>query len=334
MGEKVFIKNQYGKEDTNGTAVAATNMLLGQVAMGKDREIRFPEDTLGIRARSNRSVTEQIHAGDIRLSFPEGAYFEALPVILSIGVKGNVTAVEQTAGEGDYLWDHTPDLEAANTPDSITLETGDDVQAYEIEYVLARRIVIEGNVGEDAPVTVEVECFGKQITPTTFTGSLSRPTVDAMIANLAKFYIDSTWATLGNTQKTGLLRKYRIEILTGVHPKFHAEGVKTMTSHAESVIDVMWALTFEGNSDADVIFDAYQAETAKALRLLIEGSQIGTGEKHSLKIDTYGKFEEVIPMGDEQEGNNLHTAIFHGISDNESTPHMLGVQVVTDIGTI
>ncbi len=334
MGEKAFIKNQYGKEAIHGTAVAATGMLLGVVDMGKDREIRFPEDTLGLRARANRSVTEQIHAGNMRITFPEGAYFEALPVILSIGVKGDVTAAEQTAGEGDYLWDHTPDLEGDNDPDSITLESGDDVQAYEIEYVMARRIVIEGSVGESSPVTVEVECFGKQITPTTFTSSLTRPTVDAMIANLAKFYVDDTWATLGNTQKTGLLRKYRIEILTGVHPKFWAEGVKTMTGHAESVLDVMWALTFEGNSDADVLFDAYRAETAKALRLVIEGSQIGTGEKHSLTVDTYGKFEEVIPLGEENEGNNLHTAIFHGISDGESTPHMLGVKVVTDIGTI
>ena len=333
MAEKVFIKNQYGLEATNGTAVAATGRLLGQVKMGKDREIRFPDDALGIRARAYRSVTEQIHAGNIQLSFPEGAYFEALPIIMSIGVKGNITAVEQTGSQGDYKWDHTPLLTASNDPDSITLESGDEIQAYEIEYVMARRIVIEGSVGEDAPVSVEVECFGKQITATTFTASLTPPTVDAMIANMAKFYVDTTWATLGETQKTGLLKKYRIEILTGLHPKFLAAGSKMMTTHGESVIDVMWALTFEGNSDADVIFDAYQAETAKALRLLIEGTQIGTGEKHSLQIDTYGKFEEVIPLGEEKDGNNLHTAIFHGISDNESTPRMLGVVVVTDIGS-
>lgn len=334
MGEKAFIKNQFGLEAIKGTPVVAASILLGKVEMGTDRTIRFPEDTLGIRARAHRSVTEQIQVDNLRISFPEGAYFEALPLIMSIGIKGDVTSVEQTAGEGDYAWDFTPDLEDDNEPDSITLETGDDVQAYEIEYVMARRIVIEGSVGENAAVTCEVECFGKQITPTTFTASLTPPTVDAMIANMAKFYIDSNWAGLGGTQKDGLLRKYRVEIITGVHPKFWAQGVKTMTGHAESVLDVMWTLTFEGNSDADVIFDAWRAETARALRLEIIGTQIGTGETHSLKIDTYGKFEEVIPMGEEQDGNNLHTAIFHGISDNGATPRMLGINVVTDIETV
>jgi hypothetical protein len=333
MGEKAFIKNQYGKESSHGTAVAATNKILGEVTVPKDRTVTFPEDALGIRARANRSVVNQIHVDGLRINFPN-AYFEALPVIMSIGVKGNVTASEQTAGEGDYEWDHTPSLTAANNPDSITLEYGDDTQAYEVEYVMARRIVIEGNVGEDAPVTCEVECFGKQITPTTATAGLSNPTVDSMVANLTKLWIDSDWASLGSTQKTGLLRKYRIEIITGNHPKFWAEGVKTMTGDAESYIEVMMTFTFEGNSDADVIFDAFQAETAKAIRLMIEGTQIGTGEKHSLTVDVYGKFEEVIPLGDENNGNNLHTAIFHGMSDGESTPHMLGVKVITDIGTI
>ncbi len=96
----------------------------------------------------------------------------------------------------------------------------------------------------------------------------------------------------------------------------------------------MWTLTFEGNADADTLWDAYYAETAKALRLQILGSQIGTGENHSLTIDTFGMFEEVIPLGDEKDGNNLHTAIFHGISDNQATPHLLGVKVSTDINEI
>ena len=334
MGEKAFKKVQAGLEAIHGTAVAATRKYLCVVDPGKDRVIHYPELALGIRARSHKAETRQISADGINITTPEGCYFQALPMLFSIGLVGGVTPSEQTVDQDDYLWDFTPDLEASNAPDSITLEYGDDVQAYEIPYVMARRYVIEGNVGEDANVSMTVECFGKQIDPTTFTGSLSNPVIEGMVANLVKLYIDSSWANLGNTQKTGLLRKYRIEIITGVHQKFQAAGVKTMTGHAENFIDVMWGLTFEGNSDADVLFDAYQAMTAKALRLEILGSQIGTGENHSLIIDTYGIFEEVMPMGDEKDGNNLHTAIFHGISDNEATPHMLGVQVITDVAAI
>ena len=333
MGEKTFTKVQIGQQAAFGTAVAATRRLMCKVDPGKDRTVKFPEDPLGIRARSYRSRVDQIHAGSVRVS-TDNAYYQLLPLLFELALKGGVTPSEQTADQDDWLWDFTPDLTGDNSPVPSTLEYGDDTQAYEISDFLGRRIVIEGNVGEDAAVSVEVEGFGKQIDASTFTVGLTPPTIEPMVANMAKLWIDANWAGLGGTQKTGLLRKYRIEILTGVHPKFWAEGVKTMTGFAESVIDVMWTLTFEGNADADTLWDAYNAETAKALRLEILGSKIGTGETHSLTIDTYGKFEEVIPLGDEKDGNNLHTALFHGISDNEATPHMLAVKVSTDINEI
>lgn len=333
MGDKALTKVQIGQQATFGTAVAATRRLMCKVDSGKDRDVEFPDDPLGIRARSYRSVVKQIHAGSVRVS-AENAYFQLLPILFELALKGSVVPTEQTVSEGDYLWDFTPDLTGDNSPVPSTLEYGDDTQAYEIPDFLGRRIVIEGNVGENASVTVEVEGFGKQIDASAFTVGLTPPAVEPMVANMANLWIDSDWASLGGTQKTGLLRKYRIEILTGVHPKFWAEGVKTMTGFDESVIDVMLALTFEGNAEADLQWDAYNAETAKAFRLQILGSQIGAGENHSLTVDIYGKYEEVVPLGDEKDGNNLHTAIFTGISDNEATPHMLAVKVSTDINQI
>ena len=336
MGDKVFIKNQFGLELVHGTPVAAAHRLTGSVTMGKDRTPRFPEDATGRRGGAVRSVVEQIHADAIRIAHPAGAYFEALPAIFSIGLVGGVVPVEQTAGEGDYLWDFTPDLTADNEPDSITLEIGDNTQAYQIPYVMARRIVIEGNVGESAAVNVEAECFGKEILPAAFTPGIELPEMDSMVANLARIRFADDWAGLATAEVvTGLLRKYRVEILTGVHPKFWAEGVKTMTGHGEGMIAAAWTLTFEGNEDADAIWDAFRGETPRAIRLELLGAQIGEGETSLLQIDTYGKFEEVLPLGEEQDGNNLHTGVFAGMDDNdETTPHMLGLQVITSTGTI
>ena len=334
MGEKAFTKVQFGKQAVFGTAVPATRQLMCEFDPGKDRTTKFKEDPLGIRARSSRAVEDQIHADGIQITTPQGCDFQLLPYLLSLGLVGGVAPAEQTADQDDWLWDFTPDLEGVNSPNFGTFEYGDDVQAYAIEDVLARRYVIEGNIGEDQAVTLTTEAFGRQISKHAFTAGLTRPALTHMSANLAKLYIDADWASLGGTLKTGLLRKYRVEILTGVHPKFWGEGVKTMTGFAESYIDAMWTLTFEGNAEANTIFDAYRAHTPKALRLLLEGPQIGTGNQHSLQVDTYGLFEEVIPLGDEKDGNNLHTAIFHGISDELATPHMLGVQVTTDVETI
>jgi ribosomal protein L31 len=332
MGEKMFIKCQYGKETTRGTAVAATKRWLGTCNVPKDRDPQHPEYTLGVRARSGHSHIAQILADPVNLSLTQG-YFQALPMIFSIGLKGNVTPVEETTSEGDYKWTFTPDLTGLSNPDTITLEVGDDTEQYEMEYVMARRIVIAGQLGQNGYVSVDAECFSRQVTVTDFTAGIAVPTIEPMLANLTQFYVDSNWATIGTTQKTNILREFSIEILTGNHPKFYGNG-KTFTTHAEGYLDVMATFTFEGNSEADTLFDAFQSQTPKAIRLLVPGSQIGSGEPHSLTIDTYGTFDEVIPLGGEADGNNLHTAIFHGLTDLQSTQHMLAVEVVTDSQTI
>lgn len=336
MGELAFKKVQYGKETTHGTAVAATAMFPGVVTIGADRKPIVPEEALGLRVKGQRSVINQIHAGDITFKMDNGV-FQKLPMLFSIGLKGGVTAAEVTSSQGDYLWDFSHSLTAANNPESITLEFGDDTQAYEIEYVMARRYKISGKIGEDEPIKIEAEGFGKQITPTTFTGSLSVLTADEepMIANLTKLYVDTTWAGLGGTQKTGMLREWSVEILTGVHPKFWAEGTKLMTGDGEGILDCMAALTFERTSAEDtLVFDTFQAGTTKAIRILVEGSVIASGTAHSLTIDMFGTFEEVISMGSEKDGNLLDTAIFRTHSNGLSTPHHFAVKVVTNKNSI
>lgn len=333
MGELMFRKIQYGKEGTRGTAVAATAMWPGSVSIPADRKPKYPEETLGLRSRAQRSVIHQILADGINLSMEDGI-FQKLPILGLITLKGGVTGVEQTVDQDDYLWDFTPSLTAANAPDTITLEYGDDTQAYEIEYVMGKSLKFSGKMGADEPVKVECGCFGKQITPTTFTGALTPTNGEAMIANLAKLYIDSTWATLGSTLKSDLLREFSVEILTGNHQKFYGNGSKMLSGYGEGFLDCMAALTFEGNAAADGYFDGFQAGTNYAIRLLIEGSQIGTGDNHSLVLDMYGDFEEVIPMGGEQDGNNLHTLMFHTFSDGQATPHQFAMQVTTNQNTV
>lgn len=329
MGEVVFRKIQHGKETTKGTAVAATRMFpFGTIKVPADRKPDFKDNALGRRARAQKGWVKQIAVDGITLT-QEPMCFQSLPWIFSLGLKGNVSGAEQTTDQDDYLWDFTPSLTATNAPDSGTIEYGDDTQAYEIEYVMWRSIKIDGTLGEDGFVKLEVEGFGKQISTSTFT-ALSPAAVEAAVANMVKIYIDPTWAALGTTQKTGLLQAFSIEILNGYHPKFHAAGVKTMTGHGEGYIDAMVTLTFEGGAEADAQWDAFRAGTQQAIRIEILGSQIGTGDPYSLIVDLFGEYEEVIPLASEKEGNSLHTAIFHALDDGQATPHMLAVKVTTN----
>jgi len=336
MGNRFFSKVQYGAETVHGTAVAATGILLGKVpAVNSDRKPVFPNEDAGIRADAIRSVIHQ-YLYNNTLSTEHG-YFQQLPLIFGCGLKGGITPAPVTGGGTDYLWTFTPSLVSgvSNAPDSVTIELGDDTQAFESEYCMFERIRIAGQVsqGMDAsPVNVEADFFGRQLTPTTFTGSLALPTAEPINGKLSRFYLDTAWAGVGGTEKTNILRGYDIEILTGVHPNFSGSGYKYYNTHAEGLLMVTAQFTFEGNSDADAIFDAQQAATFQAVRLQVNGAVIGAGTPHSLKIDIGGAWESVSPLGGEDRSDNLHTATLRGFYDPTGAK-MLQVAVVTNKST-
>lgn len=338
MGERAFTRFQWGKETTRGTAVAADTWLYAApIPMTPDRVPQYHQDLSNTRARTVRdSVFEYLVRNSLRFDADHPPYFQILPMLFSCGLIGNITPSEQTPSQGDYLWTMTPSLIAANAPDTITLEAGDDVQAYEVEHVMFERYRIAGEIAQDGvggPVTIEADFFGRQWTAATFTAALSLPTTEIMSAKVTQFFLDTAWSGVGGTEKTGLLRAFDVEILTGVHPKFHGSANRYFSTYGESYIDVMAALTFEGNADADAIWDAFNSRALAVARLKMSGGQIGTGVNHSLTLDIGGTWENVIPIASEDRGDNLHTALLHGKYDATGAK-MLQVAVSTNVQTI
>jgi hypothetical protein len=339
MGERTFSKLQFGIESAvaQGMAVAADTLLAGAEIppVNPDRAPSFPEDNLGVRAAGSRVRIDQ-YLAENSIRIPQ-CYFQALPAILSCGLKGGVTPAEQTPSQNDMLWAHTPSMTASNAPDSMTLEAGDDTQAYEIEYVMFKRIRMAGVIaqaGEESPVALEAEYFGRQVTPTAFTGSISVPNMTDIVAKLSRIYINATWAAKGTTEVTSLLRAWELEILTGLHPKFFGSGNRYFDAHGQSRIDVMLGLTYEGNASADAEWDKYRIGTKQAIRVQIDsGVQIGTGVTHKLTLDVWGAYETVIPLSNEDRGNNLHTAMFRGRYDPTGAQE-LDVRVITNVAAI
>jgi hypothetical protein len=333
MGERAFSKLQYGKEvkTTHGTAVAATKMLMAETQpLRPDRKPVYVPANLGVRSDSVKSHIYQVMAKDT-LNLKYG-YFQALPLLFSCGLKGDVTAAETTPAQADYAWDFSPSETGDNTPDSLTLEVGDDVQAYEMEYLMFERIRISGTVAQDAgeaPVAIAADYFARQISTATFTGALSIPAVEMINAKKALLYLDTTWAGVGGTALPNILRAFDLEILTGVHPVFSGDANLYYATHGQSVIGVTLALTLEGNATADAIWDAMNSQALQVVRLSISGAQIGTGVSHKLQVDVSGTWEEVVPMGENDRGNNLHTAVLHGKYDTTGGKK-LAVSVVTN----
>lgn len=336
MGSRFFSKVQYGKETTRGTAVAATRILLGKVpVVNSDRQPVVPDEDAGIRARGVRSVIHQyLYMNTLST---EHGYFQQLPWYFGCGLKGGVTAAEQTPSQADYLWDFTPSLDfgVSNNIDSSTIELGDDTQAFESEYAMFERIRISGQVSqgmEASPVNIEADFFGRQLTPTTFTSALSLPTAAPMNAKHARLYVDTAWSGIGGSELPNLLRSFDIEILTGVHPKFAGSGSKYFNGHGEGLITATAQFTVEGLAAADALMDAQQAKTFQAVRLEIAGDQIGSGVNHRLRIDIGGVWETVAPLGGEDRGDNLHTGTL--IDHYDATgAKSLQVEVITNQNT-
>lgn len=323
MGERVWTKSQYGVETVKGTAVAATAIWPGKVNVPVDRKISFLSPVTGRRGGSILSAVSQVQVDPIVMSMDEAVYVEKLPLMLAMLLDGTVTPAT-----GSGKWIYTPSLTAAPTLKSITLEWGDDTQAYETEYVMARSLKIKGRTGENGFCTAELTCFGKQNTKTTFTGALTTGTLTPLVSNLASVWIDPSWATLGTTAKSGLLREWDIEISNGLHPKHMADGALTFSNYGIGNLNVVASLVYEGGSAAVTEYDAFMAQTARAIRILIGDSTNG------LQIDMFGKYETVLPLGSEADGNNLHVAAFQGMDDNQATPHMLAVTVNTAATTL
>ena len=340
MGEKVFRKMQFGIESAaaHGTAVAADTMLLGEhQPLTKDRAIELVEEDIGVRAAGLRTRAGDTFLVTDTLRLPN-LYFQALPALLSCGLKGNITPAEQTPAQADYLWDFNPSMTASNAPDSMTLELGDDTQAYEREYLMFEGFRLSFDIpqgAEAAPVALEGQYFARQNTATTFTPGLSLPTTENIVSKLVRYYRNVSWAAVGTTEKTGALRRADIQIMTGLHPKMMGGANRYFDLHGQGAIGFVANFTFEGAAEADAIWDLQQVTQSalSVVRLEGAGAQIGTGVNHKLTLDLGGYWHDVVPLSAEDKGNNLHSAILSNLYDPTGAK-VLRAQVITNVAAI
>lgn len=338
MGSSILSFYQYGIETTPGNAVAASRVLgAAPKAVPIDRQWTPIKLANGQRWQYTRKRNDELLVRD-SLSFDaeHPLYFQALPILHQCSLDGTITPAEQTGGQSDYKWDVAPSGTAANAPDTITLEMGDDVQAFETEYAMFHNLKMGWTIPQDgsvAPLTGEFTYFSRQMTPTTKTGSLTHHSgLEFINTKLSRLYLDTSWAGLGGSEVANTLRGGEIEIDLGLEPKMMGSANKYFDTFGEGHIGAMITLDLEGNSSADSIFDLYQAGTERALRLKFPGSQIGSGVNYLYQLDLYGYFADVQPLSNRVGYNNLHRAVFVGIED--SSHNFIDIDIITNHNTV
>lgn len=215
----------------------------------------------------------------------------------------------------DSIWTYTPNLTAVNVQDSYSMEWGDDDQAWQSIFTLMESL--ELGWGLNAPVTIRSAMFSKFPTKATFTAGLSNPqSLTGIASNDAKIFIDGAYADLGTTIKSTLVVGGVIRIpATGVTPIKTADGTQEFSTIIENRRHLEIELELLMGTDAITEYDAFAAETLRAIRIEFTGPSIVSGTTHKLTIDAIGKYTSSPELFGERDGANIFRLTFASFED-------------------
>lgn len=164
----------------------------------------------------------------------------------------------------------------------------------------------------------------------TFT-SIALPTVEEILFQKGKLYIDAVGGTLGATQKSNTFLGMQVKITTGWAAVFTGDG-NLYYSFIKNVNPGMTVdITFEHDGSATAEKAFARNRTSRQIRLLFEGSALaapGTGYTYkSLIIDAAGTWDKFTPL-DEQNGNDIVKGSFRAAFN--STANLFAVITVVN----
>lgn len=330
IAQKAFRSIQISSpEVTNGTAAAATEVIIGTItAPYTDKEFHTPENDRGSLSKNVETpfqVSDKVE--DIEL---EGNVYDRLMVFLvNMAIAGNITPTQpDNVNEPlHYLWTVEPSLSGTgNTPDetngieTMTLEYGDNVQSYETEFTYVISLEITGEPNE--PCTYSATLGGRQVTESTKTPALSDPVTVYFPFNLAKIYIDTSYAALGTTQKTDLLKGFTWTLETMFTGRYTADGNFYFTALNEEKKAVQLELTYlRSNGQSETEKDLFESQGTSFIRIELNGeTEMDSGQANPpyIRLDGAYKYTEWAAPDDE-DGVSVITVTAESFLDSTSS---------------
>lgn len=294
-----------------GTTDPASTYWRGTGSIDDLTEVQFPDEHVGVIGGVNRMYIAKT-GGEIELE--ADATFEQLPYIFNAGIHTVSAPTSDATGSG-LLWTYNyqftdTDPLASSDLSYLVIEGGDNQQAEIMRSGFVREFTISGEQGAALMVTATVE--GQAVSTTTFTASLSVPTVETILMSKGKLYIDPSSDTIGTTQKSNTLLSMELTSTTGWVAIPTGDGNLYFSSVKRVGDETELQITFEHDATSVAEKAAWLAGTERALRLIWTGSALGTPGTHSTKkltIDLYGKWSDFEPI-DDQDGNSVVTGTF------------------------
>lgn len=320
-----FRKLQAGIETTKGTLVAATRVLVGEGWIQEEQDFYRSPYPRGLRA--NVGAAGVITRKGMLLDWNSELTFEEVLWPLLLGVRGGVTGVAGGGGDAaTYTYTFTPQLTTGvPTLDAATLEymLGDGVTnqyARECGYAMVSEFGFDWAFNQVAKMNVKL--FARAAQVTTPTAALTEYSGrEPAVTNLLKVYRDTTWAGLGGTQQTGIVRSAKLVVSTGLGPDYTMDGRADLdfVRHLVGILSAKLSLVLELDATAASRFGEYRSNSIEYIRLQQVGTTVpgGTSQK-TVQVD--GAYRFVSPPSFSADGEQvLMNAELESVYDDTGT---------------
>lgn len=298
-----------GLESAAGTAVVATQILRGPAnSIVDEQEAVFPDENVGKAGQQDRAYIPSIQAG---YASPETTVtFEQTPITLSASVANVVSGSTTGSTPAGYGYTYAvPSTNSAATQKTYTLEVGNNQAAYKMEYGFVTDFALKGS--SNNALTYTANWRGRQkATVTRATPALV--SVEDVLFQNGKLYYDALGGTLGATVQTGSWLGFNIKHVSGWKPVYTGDGNLYFALPVFKTPEITGDITIEDSTLAATIRAAQSAKTTGLVRMLFEGSTIGTGgtyQKKTLRIDLAVKWINT-PGVDSQNDDDIYTFPF------------------------
>ena len=307
-GKMILDKIQIGQEAVAGDGAAdarvATAILAGAGTL-QDASVKTVVDNkVGYSIRTTEQFTP-MKGVDISLT-EHYASFEQLGYFLDMAL-GKATPAQDGVGSG-YVRTYPIPSDIQEITDFLTLlvEGGDNNQEYQAAYCFMTEMSLSMKKGDAWMRSASLT--GQEMLKGSFTGSLSAPTLEKIMANNTALYIDAVSGTIGTTLVPACtLLTASLAIATGLRPfSGDADLAFACAEHVGHALELDTSFRYDANAVSQE--DNYAADTPILLQLKNEGSDLGTTgttySKKTLIIDLAGVWGSFKKDGDEN-GVNL-----------------------------
>lgn len=284
-------KIQMGIEGTKGTLVAATRLIQCDGDVTEEQDFYRSEYPQGVRSNAGGAGTIVRKGTAYKITTELTA--EEILWPLETGIIGGVTP---STGTGDYTRVYTPELTTGiPTIKTATVEAlrSDGVTNHyygESGYAMTSGFSIDWQFNQIAKL--EWDMFGRaRQTDTPTAGLAVYPSREPLITNFTKIYLDTTWAGLGGTQLTGIVRSANINVTTGYEPNYTLDGRADLdhVNHKVGNLAATLSLVLELDAVGAARFTAYRANSIQYIRIITTGGTAGLLVK-TVKIDGAYRF--------------------------------------------